>query len=636
MDSTSATSVTLARRLGLTSGVMVTVGGVIGSGIFLKPYDVARSLPSETWIHGAWIALGLVSLFGALAYAELGAMYPQAGGQYAFLRESWGRFPAFLYGWCFLLVINPGTLAGLAVAFSDQLVADEGARLGLALGMIAVLGVVNHLGVGWGALVQNAATFAKLGALLLLVIGAYFLLRTNGDEVAPPASAGTTLSFATGLLAIFWAYEGWYQLPYSAAELKNPERDLPRGLIWGMLTLIATYLIVNAVYLHAVPLQEMRGLESKEQVPLLTVTRTFGENAGGLLTALVCVSVFGAANPNLLSSPRGFFAMAQDGLLPRPLMYVHPVWRTPTVAIWVQAAWAAALVFLLKQDFQDLTEFVIFASLIFYALTVAGVYVLRRRLPDAPRPYRCFGYPWSPALFIAVMIVVDLYVLAEPANRTNALFGLLIIASGVPVYFAMARRSERSAPFVVPLVVTLAAMGVGVLVGWLINKQWSSHAAGAVLHEAAPPAPMDAATAVGVGAVALTLVAIMWVAAQTANTARYRAVDAFARGSVSHATSATHDFVDCYKYALFQIWIVCLLVGCMGCVLHLGYLWYVATAFVAFLVSYSMFRLFGRDAAEVAEVTIDDQRGLDMKMLSWYGLLKASWLGPFHPFRRRR
>jgi APA family basic amino acid/polyamine antiporter len=437
----------LARRLGTTSAVMVTVGAVIGSGIFLKPLDIANSLPNPMWIHAAWIALGVVCLFGAFAYAELGAMFPEAGGQYAFLREGYGKGIAFLYGWCFLLVINTGTLAALAVAFADQFRAlspmGDMMHLLSAAAMILLLAVVNHFGVGIGALVQNVSTFAKLLALAALVAGGMLIFggSDGGANAAAAAAAANApqLSIVTGLLAIFWAYEGWYQLPFNAAELEHPERDLPRGLIWGMLILIATYALVNAAYLHVVPIEEMRGFAAKEAVPRTFVERVFGSGSANLLTVLICVSVFGAANPNLLSSPRAFYAMAQDGLMPRVLTRVHRRWQTPTVAIWTQALWAVLLVWCL-QNFKDITEFVVFAALLFYALTVAAVYVLRARLPDRPRPYRCGAYPIGPAVFIVVVLAVDLWMLREPENRMNALWGTLIILSGVPVYWLMRRR----------------------------------------------------------------------------------------------------------------------------------------------------------------------------------------------------
>jgi APA family basic amino acid/polyamine antiporter len=440
----------LRRELGATSAVMITVGSVIGSGIFLKPLDIARSLPSPAWIFGAWVTIGVICLCGALAYAELGAMLPEAGGMYAFIRESWGRFPAFLYGWCLMLVISSGAVAALAVAFASSLATlvplGANGQIAVAAAMILTLAVVNHFGVRWGALLQNLSTTAKLLSLFGIVVAGFVMYRVvagdiatrpdaatvAGGELAPP---GLLAGLIVASVAIFWAYEGWYSLPFNAAELKRPERDLPRGLILGMLILVVTYTAVNAAYLHVVPLDEMRVMSSEPEVPKTVIARAFGVGAGDWLAILICMSTLGAANPNLLSSPRCFYAMARDGVAFPALMRVHAVYGTPTVAIWAQALWSVALVIVLK-TFRDITEYVVFASLIFYGLAVAAVYLLRRRRPDAPRPYRCFGYPLTPAIFIAAVAFVDLYTLVDPRMRINALYGLGILVLGAVVYFS--------------------------------------------------------------------------------------------------------------------------------------------------------------------------------------------------------
>jgi APA family basic amino acid/polyamine antiporter len=441
----------LKRSLGLTSAIAIVVGGVIGSGIFLKPYDIACSLPGPAWVFGCWIGLGVVCLFGAFAYAELGALLPEAGGQYAFLREAWGRFPAFLYGWCLFLVINTGTMAALAVAFARSLgsvvpLSEHGATA-VAAGMIVALALVNHFGAGAGAALQVVSTFAKLAALAAIVLGG-FLAAPHGPPPAV-ASAAALPDPAAGLvvaaMAIFWAYEGWYLLPFSAAELRAPERTLPRGLILGTLVLVVTYVSVNAAYLRVVPLAEMRTLQGDIEVPRLAIERMLGGPAGNVLALLLCLSVLGAANPNLLSTPRAFYAMAQDGLLFGPLMRVHPVHRTPTVAIWSQAAWAVALVVVLER-FRDITEFVIFAALLFYALTVGAVYVLRRKLAARARPYSCWGYPWTPAVFILAVLSVDVRTLMDPASRRNSLLGLAILAAGAAAYWIARRRARAQRP----------------------------------------------------------------------------------------------------------------------------------------------------------------------------------------------
>lgn len=460
----------LQRRLGLTSAVSITVGAVIGSGIFLKPLIVAQSLPSETAIYLFWIGLGLVCLFGAFAYAELGAMFPQAGGQYAYLREGWGRCVSFLYGWTFFWVINAGTIAALALAFAENLLPVFGvdvarktlpdgsqqvpfALLAVAVGMILVLAVVNHFGVVIGAIVQNLTTFAKVGALGLIIIGGF--LAVGGD--ASPAAAVVAdggdkpewrmAGIVAAFMGIFWAYEGWYQMPFNAAEIKRPERNLPLGLVGGMVILIVTYSFVNWTYLRAVPIEEMRGMNIKAvantHVATLAVGRIFSPEVGGYLTLLMALSIFGAANPNMLSSPRAFYAMGQDGLAPRALSKISKRWGTPVVAIWVQALVGITVVLWFK-GFHNVTDFVVFAAFLFYALTVAAVYVLRKHRPDVHRPYRCFGYPFTPALFILVAVGFIVAVLSQPGQRTNALIGLAIVAAGVPYYLCWQRAYPRS------------------------------------------------------------------------------------------------------------------------------------------------------------------------------------------------
>ena len=444
----------LQRRLGLTSAVSITVGAVIGSGIFLKPLGVAQSLPAEWAIYVMWIGLGMVCLFGAFAYAELGAMFPEAGGQYAFLREGWGRLTSFLYGWTFFWVINAGTVAALALGFADNLLPlwfDEATiaaeqespfwRLVVAIAMILLLALVNHFGVIFGALVQNVTTVAKVGALGLLVVGGMF---ASGDPIVEQAFvpvAGVATGWQmSGLVAafmgIFWAYEGWYQMPFNAAELKTPERNLPLGLVGGMIILIVVYLFVNWTYLSVVPFEEMRAMAldtPSTEVATLTVSRIFSPEVGGYLTLFMAISIFGAANPNMLSSPRAFYAMGKDNLVPEVLTRISPKWKTPVAAIWIQALVGVVLVLTMKK-FGDVTNFVVFAAFLFYALTVAAVYRLRSQRPDIARPYLCSGYPVTPAIFILVAIAFIAAVLSDGGERKNALIGLAIVAAGVPYY----------------------------------------------------------------------------------------------------------------------------------------------------------------------------------------------------------
>ena len=439
----------LQRRLGLTSAISITVGAVIGSGIFLKPLIIAQSLPSVAWIFTLWFVLGLVCLCGAFAYAELAAMFPDAGGQYAFLREAWGEESAFLYGWVFFWGINSGTMAALATAFADYLLplfnldpAHQAAYPVLpgavASLMILLLALVNHFGVGFGAALQNLSTFAKVGSLGLIILGG--MLVPTHHAATPvlstaPAELGIT-GLLTAFIGIFWAYEGWYQLPFNSQELRRPERNLPLGLIAGMLMIIGIYLGINAIYLQWVPFQEMRGLPAgaNQQVPYLTVARIFSPQIADYLTLLVAVSILGAANPNLLSSTRAFYAMGEDGLVPHALNWVHPRYGTPTIAIWTQAIWAIFIV-LYVEKFHDITAFVVFDSFMFYALTVAAVYRLRFKRPELVRPYRCGGYPYTPALFILASIGFIATLLLNPEERHHALVGLAIMVAGIPYYY---------------------------------------------------------------------------------------------------------------------------------------------------------------------------------------------------------
>ena len=455
----------LVRRLGLTSAISITVGSVIGSGIFLKPLAVASSIPNDWAIYFAWALLGLVCLCGAFAYGELGAAYPGAGGLYTFLERAFGRQTAFLFGWCYFLVVNTGAVAALAAAFAaavsriTPLTPNEQILVGCA--MIFALAFVNHFGVRFGALLQNSTTAVKLGSLGLIFFGGLIFVLTRDPAgageaanaaaaVGPPARTPdqaaamialplTSTGFASAAIAIFWAYEGWHQMPFSAGELKRPERDVPLGLILGVLLLVSLYVAINAIYLSVVPLQEMLTLGEDLQVPTLVVSRILGDVGPTVLAIMIAISVFGAANPNILSSSRPLWKMANEGLAPKFLTHVHSHWNTPVASIWIQAGWAMALLLVLK-EFHDLTEFVVFVALVFYALGVAAVYVLRQKEPDHPRPYRCFGYPVAPALFLIVVVFVEIHMLLDTEKRINALIGLGILALGWPVYAWLERH----------------------------------------------------------------------------------------------------------------------------------------------------------------------------------------------------
>lgn len=425
------------------SAVMITVGSVIGSGIFLKPLAIASVMPSALSIYLLWALVGFACLCGAFAYGELTSMMPEAGGQYAFMREAWGPFFSFLFGWTYFWVINAGSAAALAVGFAGTLGDawhwSPSTQIGVAVAMIAFLAGLNHVGVAFGAWFQNVSTVAKIICLVAIAVGGIFAPDSPVPVTATAAPELSGRGIAASCMAMFWAFEGWHQLSFSAAELKNPSRDLPRGLVWGTMILIFLYLVVNAAYIAAVPLAEMRTMTGASMVPITMLDRVFGRTASSSFALLLGLSIFGATNTNFLSAPRAFYAMAKDGRAPSMLGHVDPRFRTPSVAIWSQAVLAIGIVFWL-QKFADITDYVVFASLLFYAMTVSGVYILRRRRPGAPRSYRCTGYPFTPAVFVAVALFADFWTLSDPEKRDNALYGLAIIAAGAIVYAVLFRR----------------------------------------------------------------------------------------------------------------------------------------------------------------------------------------------------
>ena len=351
---------TLRRALGALDGASLTIGAVVGTGIFLTAGDVARSLPHPALVLGVWLAGGLLVLAGALGYAEMGAMYPRAGGLYHFLKEAWGPLPAFLYGWTCLMVIMTGGIAAIAVGFGDYFGAlvpafsstRQVASLGplhvngaqfAALLAIALLTATNHFGVRQGAGVQNLFTLAKLSAIAALVVGGLLApARVPVDWGAPlPAPAPSlAVPFGIALIATLWTYDGWYALTFSAGEVRDPKRDLPRGLLLGVATVIVAYAALNLVYLRALGVGP---LSNTTRVAEAATRALFGDAAARAMTAAVAVSAFGCLAATILYSSRIYQPMAADGVFFRGVAGIHPRWRTPVAALWLQSAWAAAL-----------------------------------------------------------------------------------------------------------------------------------------------------------------------------------------------------------------------------------------------------------------------------------------------------
>jgi len=443
-----ATPDRLPRTLGPWSSVALVVGITIGSGIFRSPAGIARQAPDPLVMLGLWVVGGAITLCGALSLAEVAAALPETGGIYAYLREAWGRRAAFLFGWSELVLIRASALGGIAVVFGEYLLRSIGidptvhvllAR-GLSAGAIAFAAGVNVRGVDLGALVVGIATWAKFAALTLLVLASFVLGGSHGATTAH-FTAGSTGPLAFGsiglaLVSVFWAYDGWADLSFAAGEVRDPQRNLPRAIICGTLVLIAIYFLTNLAYLYVLPID---AIGRSPLVAADTMMAIFGRVGVILVSVFVMISSFGSLNGSMLTSPRVFFAMADDGLLFETIGKVHPKYKTPYVAILLAAVLGMTLV--MNRSFERLTDTFVLAIWPFYALGVAAIYRLRRDRPDLPRPYRAIGYPVVPAIFIASVAAFVINSLIS--DTTNSLITFAVILAGLPVYqFVFATRDR--------------------------------------------------------------------------------------------------------------------------------------------------------------------------------------------------
>jgi APA family basic amino acid/polyamine antiporter len=432
----------LPRVLGFTSVVGILVGTVIGSGIFVAPNRIASLVQSPQLIMAVWIVGGVLSFFGALAFAELGAAYPQAGGMYVYLREGYGRLIAFLFGWTLFFVIDSGAIATLSVAFSTRYLpyfvplSPLAAKL-VAVMMIAVLVIVNILGVRYGAALQNLLMFIKFGAIVAVSLVVFSLVRGNTThwvQPAPRGISGTLVGdFGAALVLALWAYKGWEAVSFSTGEIKRPERNVPIGLVVGTSVAILLYISTNLAYLYVFPASE---IAKSNRIAADVMNVALGPIGASIIAAVILFSITGAANGNVLTAPRVFFAMARDGVFFRRFADLHPKRLTPYVAIVATGGWAALLS--VTGTFEQLATYVIFGQWIFFGLTVAAVMVLRRTKPDLPRPYRTWGYPVTPIVFILAALYISLNTLVT--QPLNALAGLGIILAGVPAFYYWQRR----------------------------------------------------------------------------------------------------------------------------------------------------------------------------------------------------
>jgi basic amino acid/polyamine antiporter, APA family len=446
----------LVRAIGLGSAILIVIGSVVGSGIFLTTGGMAAIIPSATLLLTAWVLGGLLSIAGGLTYAELGAMFPRSGGVYVFLQEAYGPLPAFLYGWSSLLVMISGSIAAVAVGFAEYLSfffpSLSTARVVLSMDVpwgaytisagqlmaassLVLLGAVNYVGVRSGNFVNVILTAAKVAGLAAIPVMALLAgdVTPSYTPVVPPDLARPLASFGIAMIAVLWTYESWYYVTFAAGEIRNPQRTVPRALIIGVLALMGIYVIVNIAYLHSLTLDEMKGvtrIAERASVALM------GPAGATLLALTVVVSTFGCNAAGILGGSRVIFAMGRDGVFLPAAGRVHPRYRTPHVALVALTGWSVVLT--LSGTYEQLFTYVMFASILFSAAAGVAIFRLRAIKPDHPRPYRTWGYPWVPALFVIGSTAFVLNTLLE--RPVESAIGLALVLLGVPVYL-MQRRS---------------------------------------------------------------------------------------------------------------------------------------------------------------------------------------------------
>ena len=431
----------LPRRIGLWSAIAVVVGSAIGSGIFRSPAGIADRVPGPLPLLSLWVIGGLISLCGALTLAEVASEVPKTGGIYAFLKEGWGRLPAFLFGWAQLTVVRAAALGAISITFAqyfwrvfgyDPTIApyDAWARY-TAAGAIVLTAAFNIRGVRMGSAVVNVTTVAKTAGLALIIILALTLgLGRTGGNFTPamPLEAVPLTAYGAALVSLLWAYDGWMDLSYVAGEVKDPEKNMPRALIFGTLAIITVFVLANVAYLAVLPIEEMR---TSKLVAADVAERLMGQGGVTFVAITVMASTFGTLNAVLLTSPRILFAAAADGMLFKDIARVHPTYQTPYIAISLVAV--LGMIFVLFLTFEKLADAFVFAMLPFYALGVAVVYRLRSRPGYTPK-YRTPGYPVVPAIFIIAVAYLLVNGLIDPQTRgwTLGIFGVLLL--GIPVF----------------------------------------------------------------------------------------------------------------------------------------------------------------------------------------------------------
>jgi APA family basic amino acid/polyamine antiporter len=462
--STPKPSPKLLRQLGLFDSTMMMMGIVIGSGIFLTTGIMANSIPSAGLILLAWIIGGLLILAGALTYAELGAAMPEAGGQYVYLREAYGPLFGFLFGWKLFLVNMTGSIAALGVAFAvyfgyffpslstqrelfgttitvfgQSFIYSISAGQIVAVLIILIFSLFNYIGVVFGKMIQNIFTVIKIVTILgIIVFGLTLGMGNPIDFSLNPSSLSLThilMGFGVALIAISWAFDGWNNINYVAGEIKNPQRNLPLALLIGTASITFLYILMNLVYFYALPIPEMTGVV---RVAEKSATSLFGTKAADFVSIVVILSVLGAMNGAIFAGARVYYAMAKDRLFFHRVGHLHSRFRTPAFAILIQAVWSCVLA--LTGTFEQLFTYAMFIGVLFWVIAAGAVFTLRKKYPDLPRPYKTWGYPAVPLLFIIALSGVLLNSLVE--KPVESLIGLTFTVAGIPIYYIWKRRTH--------------------------------------------------------------------------------------------------------------------------------------------------------------------------------------------------
>lgn len=454
---------TLPRVLGLFDSTMIVVGSIIGSGVFLKASTIAKALPGTGAILAVWIGIGIVTLCGSLALGELAAMLPQAGGPYIYLREAYGKLPAFLWGWTEFWIVRTASLGALSAAtvlYLNVLLFDStgwslshAGQAGVAMLLVILLSWINIMSTRWSARVQNLTGIIKVAFLAALIVLPFLYHQTDTNNLRPiwphdfPEDRNLWHGIGLAVLAVMWPYDGWINIAPVAEEIRDPQRNVPRALGLGMGIVILVYVAANSVYHLVLPLGEVQ----KTEEVAARVWQTLFEHRGiGIAAAGVMCSTFGAVNSNMLAGPRIYFAMARDRLLPKAVSSIHSRYETPHIAVVLQGAWTIVLIAVAYawkskagDAFDVLTDFAIFGGTLFYAMAVGAVYVLRHTRPNLLRPYRTWGYPITPALYLLTFVGVEIVSFTKEWKLATA--GTSLIFAGVIYYAIWTRRAGYAA-----------------------------------------------------------------------------------------------------------------------------------------------------------------------------------------------